>query len=321
MVDDLLSTRIGYATQKALHSYTQDFEKKAQEERKLYIDVVKKSVKNIIKDESTITESLNNVVLVKTLSTTTTYEAQASLTEFELNKILIDKLEKSKSYRAAEEHKNLYDALIKSYQLDKDLFDRMCAQAEELVFETTDTEMPQDQGDDMGNTKDQPNVKTTSKHDWIEDMVRTLWSPMKVTYDNMPFGKLALVTHVKVMKKYDYRYLEEIEVRRDDNTLYKFKEGDFRNLNLRDIEDKMLLSLFCDGTLTFVRRVLHDIANNLRMDYLPKTRWSNLDRKRSRIMIKAIDQQLFERRLIRNLEKFVGGRVYGNDFRLLEWTI
>ncbi|GJR52832.1 hypothetical protein Tco_1403353 [Tanacetum coccineum] len=63
---------------------------------------------------------------------------------------------------------------------------------------------------------------------------------------------------------------------------------------------------FCDGTLTFVRRVLHDIANNLRMDYLPKRRWSNLDRKRSRIMIKAIDQQLFERRLIRNLEKFVG---------------
>ncbi|GJT69166.1 hypothetical protein Tco_1028452 [Tanacetum coccineum] len=61
---------------------------------------------------------------------------------------------------------------------------------------------------------------------------------------------------------------------------------------------------FCDGTLTSVRRVLHDIANNLRMDYLPKRRWSNLDRKRSRIMIKAIDQQLFERRLMRNLEKF-----------------
>ncbi|GJX20065.1 hypothetical protein Tco_0918309 [Tanacetum coccineum] len=78
---------------------------------------------------------------------------------------------------------------------------------------------------------------------------------------------------------------------------------------------------FCDGTLTSVRRVLHDIANNLRMDYLPKRRWSNLDRKRSHIMIKAIDQQLFERRLMWNLEKFVGGRECGNDFRLLERTI
>ncbi|GKD94614.1 hypothetical protein Tco_1374451, partial [Tanacetum coccineum] len=35
MVDDLLSTRIGYATRIALQSYTKEFEKKAQEERKL----------------------------------------------------------------------------------------------------------------------------------------------------------------------------------------------------------------------------------------------------------------------------------------------
>ncbi|GJS22033.1 hypothetical protein Tco_0450665 [Tanacetum coccineum] len=78
---------------------------------------------------------------------------------------------------------------------------------------------------------------------------------------------------------------------------------------------------FFDGTLTSVRRVLHDIASSLEMEYLPKRTWSKLDRKRSRIMIKVIDQQLFERRLIRNLEKFVGGREYGNDFRLLEQTI
>ncbi|GJX18403.1 hypothetical protein Tco_0221080 [Tanacetum coccineum] len=73
---------------------------------------------------------------------------------------------------------------------------------------------------------------------------------------------------------------------------------------------------FCDSTLSSVQRVLYDIASILEMDYLPKRRWSNLDRKRSRIMIKAIDQQLFERRLMRNLEKFVRGREYENDFRL-----
>ncbi|GKG60075.1 hypothetical protein Tco_0609739, partial [Tanacetum coccineum] len=38
-------------------------------------------------------------------------------------------------------------------------------------------------------------------------------------------------------------------------------------------------------------------------------------------MIKAIDQQLFERRLMRNFEKFVGGRDYGKDLRLLERTM
>ncbi|GJY35837.1 hypothetical protein Tco_0421215, partial [Tanacetum coccineum] len=78
---------------------------------------------------------------------------------------------------------------------------------------------------------------------------------------------------------------------------------------------------FSDGTLTSVRSVLHDIAFDLRMDYLPKRRWSTLDKQRSRIMIKAIDKLQLERRLMRNLEKFVGGREYREDFRLLEWTI
>ncbi|GKC23157.1 hypothetical protein Tco_1025307 [Tanacetum coccineum] len=78
---------------------------------------------------------------------------------------------------------------------------------------------------------------------------------------------------------------------------------------------------FCDRTFTSVRTVLYDIASNLRMDYLPKRKWSKLDRKRSCIMIKVIDQQLFERRLMRNFDKFVGGRDYGNDLRLLERTI
>ncbi|GJR85289.1 hypothetical protein Tco_0209300 [Tanacetum coccineum] len=217
----------------------------------------------------------------------------------------------------------------------------------------------------------------------IKDMVSTLWSPVKVAYDKYAMW----VTHVKVMKWYDYMYLEEVIIRRDDQKLYKFIEGDFPRLNLRDIENLLLLLVqkklsnlekdvifnlnvalrmftrcvtfisdiskmtpyiayknpqgiiyldkykrnrlmhsdelykFCDGMLTSVRNVLHDIANNLRMEYLPKRRWSNLDRKRPRIMIKAIDQQLFERRLMKNLEKFVGGREYREDFRLLERAI
>nr|GEV89582.1 retrovirus-related Pol polyprotein from transposon TNT 1-94 [Tanacetum cinerariifolium] len=51
MVDDLLSTRIRYATRTALESYTKETEKKAQKEKNLYIDVVEKSVKEIIKDK------------------------------------------------------------------------------------------------------------------------------------------------------------------------------------------------------------------------------------------------------------------------------
>nr|GEV83180.1 retrovirus-related Pol polyprotein from transposon TNT 1-94 [Tanacetum cinerariifolium] len=71
-----------------------------------------------------ITELLENIVLAKSSSQPkSTYEAATSLTEFELKNILLDKIQKINSYRGAQEHKDLYDALVKSYKLDKDLFE------------------------------------------------------------------------------------------------------------------------------------------------------------------------------------------------------
>ncbi|GKB30950.1 hypothetical protein Tco_0870351, partial [Tanacetum coccineum] len=63
---------------------------------------------------------------------------------------------------------------------------------------------------------------------WIEDLVRNL-------------KRIIAVTRLRIMKKYDYDHLEEIEVRRADQKLYKFREGDFPRLRLQDIEDMLLL--------------------------------------------------------------------------------
>ncbi|GKA67993.1 hypothetical protein Tco_0767910 [Tanacetum coccineum] len=76
-----------------------------------------------------------------------------------------------------------------------------------------------------------------------------------------------------------------------------------------------------DRALVGLRTSLDDIAKNIQMEYLPKRRWSSLEKKRANIMIKAIDKQLKERRLMRSLEKFVSGRHYGTDLRLLQRTI
>ncbi|GJT81761.1 hypothetical protein Tco_1056103 [Tanacetum coccineum] len=48
--------------------------------------------------------------------------AAATLIEFELKKILIDKIDKSESYLAAPEHKECYEVLKKSYDLDNTIF-------------------------------------------------------------------------------------------------------------------------------------------------------------------------------------------------------
>ncbi|GKA17650.1 hypothetical protein Tco_0697487 [Tanacetum coccineum] len=71
------------------------------------------------------------------------------------------------------------------------------------------------------------------------------------------------------------------------------------------------LHKFSDGTLNDVRTTLHDIAAGIRMEYLLMRKWSKLDKKRARVMVQHIGKQLYQRRLMRNLEKFVSGRDTG----------
>nr|GEZ06813.1 hypothetical protein [Tanacetum cinerariifolium] len=97
--------------------------------------------------EKNVTESLEAAVLARSSSQPKfTYEAAALLSEFELTKILTDKIEKNKSYDKADYKRKLYDALVKSYQTDKDLFDtydcRKEVQAEKRDYiELVDTSM------------------------------------------------------------------------------------------------------------------------------------------------------------------------------------
>ncbi|GKC13590.1 hypothetical protein Tco_1010372, partial [Tanacetum coccineum] len=400
----------------------------------------------------------------------------------------------------AQEHRDLYDALVKSYKLDKDLFESYgkayslkrdredkdkdedlparsdqglkkqktskdaepskgskskesnsssskgtksqtkssgkSAQAEKSVFEYADTEMPLNQGSDLGNTDDQPNIEATSRDDWFKKPERppTLdsdWNTTKtidfrppqtwiikitkaekplLTFDELmstlidfsayvmnnlkienltqehlvgpSFNLLKGTCRSRVELEYHFKEWYKAVTDRLDWTNPEGKEYPFdlsKPLPLIEDQDMLLLLVqkklsnlekdvifdlnvalqmsdisnmtsytaynnpqgiiyldklktnrlmcsdklykFCDGTLTYVRTILHDIASSLRMDYLPKRRWSKLEKRRSCIMIKAIDQQLFESRLMRNLEKFVGGREYGEDFGLLERTI
>ncbi|GKA44439.1 hypothetical protein Tco_0737163 [Tanacetum coccineum] len=396
-----------------------------------------------------VTESLEHAVLAKEYSQPkSTYEATSSLTEFELKKILIDKMDESHSYLKAPEYRECYDGLIKSYDLDKSLFstydkvyplkrsrkdkdededpsvgsDRGLKKRKTSkdAEPTKDSDMPQDQEENPGNDDDEPKGKNegktpqqgptqswlmtlassadkppktfdelmstpidfsayimnvlkitnltqetllgpafqplkgtrsnyaefeydfeecykalSEKLDWdnpeggdypfdltkplplvmngnrqmvpvnyffnndlkylqggistmtyttsttkikaaqydlqgIQDMVPNICSPVKVAYDKYAFCSIShwrqqcktfygyarglesshdvystnhifAVTRVEVMRKHGYGYLREIEVRRADNDLYIFKEGDFPRLRINHIEDMLIL--------------------------------------------------------------------------------
>ncbi|GJW55951.1 hypothetical protein Tco_0100036 [Tanacetum coccineum] len=414
--------QVDYSAQllETIKSYTTEFEKKAQAKRKRYIDLVEKSVKDIIKDK---VKSQLPQILPKEVSEFATPMIQSTITESLKNVILLDKMQKSKSYPSAQEHKELYDRLVKSYKLDKDLFesygkvyslkrdhedkdkdeDPLAGSEQGLKGRKTTKDVepskgfnqknqiqahPKNQGSDLGNTDDQPNVEAALKHDWFKKperpstpdsdwnarktinfrppqtliskiakaekppltfdelmstpidfsayvmnnlkidnltqehlvglafnlLKRTCRSRVELEYhfeeyrgrqvvhvnyfinndleylkggsssklyttsttktkaannmvskhDVFSTKRIIIVTHVKVMKWYDYGYLEEIVVRREDQKLYKFNEGDFPRLNLRDIED-MLLLLVQKKIANLERDVIFDLNVALRM--------------------------------------------------------
>nr|GEW57091.1 hypothetical protein [Tanacetum cinerariifolium] len=153
--------------------------------------------------EKMIQELLDQVNLAKASSQPqSTYEAAATLTEFELKKILIDKMNSNESYLTAPKHRECYDGLVKSYNLDKDLFssydvyslkrsrddkDKMKAlpldqtegtksqpkssrksvHAEEPEFEVRDTDTPQGQEGNQGNDNVEPKTESASRRDWF----------------------------------------------------------------------------------------------------------------------------------------------------------
>ncbi|GJX13357.1 hypothetical protein Tco_0205115 [Tanacetum coccineum] len=60
--------------------------------------------------------------------------------------------------------------------------------------------------------------------------------------------RIIAVTKIEIVEWHNYKHLDWITVYRDDDKLYKFKEGDFNRLRIRDIEDMLLLLV--QGKLT-----------------------------------------------------------------------
>ncbi|GJZ18516.1 hypothetical protein Tco_0554639 [Tanacetum coccineum] len=101
--------------------------------------------------------------------------------------------------------------------------------------------------------------------------------------------------------------------RRDAYTPYSDPRGfiyenkDKKNRLMRIDE----LHKFSDGTLDDVRTALNDRLKGIRIEYLPQTFWSQRDKANARALIQAIDKRLKTRRIMQSLERFVGGRPYG----------
>ncbi|GKB04662.1 hypothetical protein Tco_0832857 [Tanacetum coccineum] len=114
-------------------------------------DQVKAQVSKIMpKIEKYVTESLGAEVIVRsTNQPQTTYAVEASLSEFELKKILINKMEANKSINRSDNQNNLYNALVKSYNSDKDIIMVDCFLFEQIRIIDITRAQQKDLDDDL----------------------------------------------------------------------------------------------------------------------------------------------------------------------------
>nr|GEZ24289.1 hypothetical protein [Tanacetum cinerariifolium] len=86
---------------------------------------VKVQVSKILpKIEKNVNEQLEAEVLIRSSNLSKTcYAVVADLSEMELKKILIEKMESNKSIHRSDEQMNLYKALIDAYEYDKIILD------------------------------------------------------------------------------------------------------------------------------------------------------------------------------------------------------
>nr|GEW54070.1 hypothetical protein [Tanacetum cinerariifolium] len=167
--------------------------------------------------EKMIQELLNQVNLAKASSQPhSTYEATATLIEFKLKKIQIDKMNSSESYLTAPKHRECYDGLIKSYNLDKDSSPLMMfskgtksqpkssgksVHTEEPEFKVRDIDTPQGQKGNQGNDNAEPRTESDSRQYNFEECYKALlekldWeSPEGGDYLFNVSKPLPLITH------------------------------------------------------------------------------------------------------------------------------
>ncbi|GJV22251.1 hypothetical protein Tco_1371271 [Tanacetum coccineum] len=219
IVDRYMDNKLGEAINKAIQAHNFNCREEAQVKKREYIELVDSTVRTLIKEEvnaqlpqilpqavsdfvnpvieKNVTESVEVVVLRRSSSQpTSTYKAATSLFEFELTKILIDKIEKNKSYdkddytdkylfdsygtkrrkssKDVESFRDLRSKEKKSSSISKDA--SQCqhkssgksAHAEEPSNIVEDLSMQQDQEFITGNNDEQPADKEVAKADWFK---------------------------------------------------------------------------------------------------------------------------------------------------------
>ncbi|GJX63263.1 hypothetical protein Tco_0296163 [Tanacetum coccineum] len=137
IVDQYLANKLKEAVDVEVQLKYDRIREEAQAENQQFLDSINEGMKKVIKEQvksevskitpkikKLVNEQLESEVLVRSLKEAKTSHAiAANLSELELKKILIDKMETNNSINRSDTQRQLYKALVDAYEADKILVD------------------------------------------------------------------------------------------------------------------------------------------------------------------------------------------------------
>ncbi|GJS69735.1 hypothetical protein Tco_0702576 [Tanacetum coccineum] len=249
--------------------------------KKIIKEQVKKEVSKIIpKVEKFVTDQLESEVLVRSSKEANiSHTVAANLSELELKKILIDKMEANNSINRSDIQRQLYKVLVEVYEADKILLDtygdtvtikrpRDGADDDEEPSAGTDRGSKRRRSGKEPTSTSAPNVfkgpadqefETGVQDEQAEEenygtyqMDRRLSWPNSMWSTNDRYSardvyskrRIIAVTMVEIdIDGHDFKHLDLITVRRDDDVLFKFKRR--RLSQTKDPENEDMLLILC----------------------------------------------------------------------------
>ncbi|GJT75491.1 hypothetical protein Tco_1042216, partial [Tanacetum coccineum] len=173
IVNEYLGSKMKEAVDVAIQLKSNKLREEAQAENQEFLNSLDSNMQKIIKDqvktqtskikskvEKYVTESLGAEVLIRsTNQPQTSYGIASSLSELELKRILMDKMEENKSIDRSDENKsidrsdvqkNLYNALVEAYNTDKDL---LSSYGDVIIIPTTRDDKDKDEEPSAGSNR------------------------------------------------------------------------------------------------------------------------------------------------------------------------
>nr|GEV22731.1 hypothetical protein [Tanacetum cinerariifolium] len=333
IVDRYIDHRMKEAVKVAVQLQSDKLRGEAEADNEDFLNKLDENIQKIIKEQ--VKDQVK-----------TSYDVAGDLSELVLKKILIEKIESNKSIHRSDEQRNLYKALVDAYECNKIILDTygdmvMLKRRSDDEDKDEEPSVGSDRGSKRRRTGKEPESTSAPKEKTSKTSGKSTEGsksyqktasesalaeePMYTTLDEPSHQefKTGATDDQPVTEGFQYPecFHKQTKPPTPDHAWNKTLPATHRTFLMNRLKvDTLTPELLAGPTYELMKGsckslmelelFLEEVYKGIRMKYLPQTIWRRSDKERAAAMIQTIDKQLKKMKIMRSLEKFVGGRLY-----------